>query len=384
MSEQLKLLYILNIANRVNSFSHASMVAARKMGVEFHIAGNWSYSSQDELHADELKYGIKIHQIDFIRTPYHPKNIQAYRQLKELVKTEQYDIIHSNTPIGGLLGRLVGKSCKVKKSIYQAHGFHFYQGAPKLNWLIYYPIEKWLAHYTDVLITINQEDFALAQKFKLRNNGNVYYVPGVGMDTSQYDPKTEIRDEKRAEMGLSETDIMLISMGDLVKNKNYSTAIETIAQAQNPDLHYFICGKGSEEENLRRLSDNLGISSQIHFLGFRSDIKELLAASDIFLFTTKREGLSRSMMEAMASGLPCVASRIRGNTDLLDGADGGYLCEVTNAADYADKINLLASDADMRKKMGKNNLLTIQKFNLETVTDEIRKIYEAECKWDHS
>ncbi len=374
-----KLLYILNIAKRVNNFSYTSMTVAKKLGIEFHIAGNWSYASDEERIADEEKYGIKIHQIDFVRTPYHPGNLNAYRQLKHLVQTEGYDCIHCNTPIGGILGRLVGKKYNIRKVIYQAHGFHFYKGAPKKNRIIYYPVEKRLAHYTDALITINSEDFKRAKsKFKLRKNGKVYYVPGVGIDTTQYNSSSKMRENKRLELGLGENDISLISMGDLIDRKNYATAIRSIAETNDPKLQYFICGKGPEEENLRALAESLGVAKQIHFLGFRSDIKELLVAADIFLFTTKQEGLPRSMMEAMASGLPCIASKIRGNTDLLDGTEGGFLCETTDTAAYAEKLKLLANDKALRKAMGKNNLIAIQKFNTETVNEELCKVYEAE------
>lgn len=374
-----KLLYILNIAKRVNNFSYTSMLAAQELGIEFHIAGNWSYASDEERIADEKKYGIKIHQIDFVRTPYHPENIKAYKQLKCLVETEKYDFIHCNTPIGGVLGRLIGEKCNVEKVIYQAHGFHFYKGAPMINWLVYYPVEKWLSHYTDALITINSEDFELAKaKLKLRKNGKVYYVPGVGIDTSQYNLSEKSREEKRCELGLGEDDVALISMGDLIERKNYATAIRSIAETNDPKLQYFICGKGPEEENLKELAESLCVTEQIHFLGFRSDIKELLVAADIFLFTTKQEGLPRSMMEAMASGLPCIASKIRGNTDLLDGTEGGFLCETTDTAAYAEKLKLLANDKALRRAMGENNLIAIQKFNTETVNEELRKVYETE------
>ena len=218
----MKMLYILNTTNRVNNFSYSSMIAAQQLGVEFHIAGNWTgYSDNKEKEADEEKYGIRIHQIDFIRTPYDLRNIKAYKQLVQLMKREKFDVIHCNTPTGGVLGRLAGKKCKVRKIIYQAHGFHFYKGAPKKNWLIYYPIEKWLAKYTDALITINNEDYGLAKsKFQLRHNGKVYYVPGVRIDLSQYDLPDGIREKKRAELGLKETDIVLISSGELNENKN--------------------------------------------------------------------------------------------------------------------------------------------------------------------
>ena len=186
-------------------------------------------------------------------------------------------------------------------------------------------MERWLAHYTDALITINHEDYERAKKFKLKDHGKVYYVPGVGIDTSQYRSDRQIRFEKRRELGLANDDIALISMGDLIERKNYPVAIEAIAKVGKSNLHYFICGQGPDEEKLVSLADELGIKEQIHFLGYRTDIKELLQAADIFLFTTLQEGLARSLMEAMASGLPCIASRIRGNTDLLNDSNGGIL-----------------------------------------------------------
>lgn len=374
-----KILFISNLSNRITSFVTASIEAAHSLDIEFYQAANWGNTEISQIQSDELQYGIHIKSFPFSRNPLSKSNFKAYKELVQFIKTEKIDYIHCNTPTGGLLGRLAGRKCKVKKVIYQAHGFHFYKGAPLKNWLLYYPVEKWLAHYTDALITINNEDFERAKKkFKLRNHGKVYYVPGVGIDTTQYNLDEKLREGKRRELGLNEGDIAVISMGDLIERKNYDTAIRAIAEANEPKLQYFICGKGPEEEKLKALAESLGVTKQIHFLGFRSDIKELLTAADIFLFTTKQEGLPRSMMEAMASGLPCIASKIRGNTDLLDGTDGGFLCKTTDVSDYAEKLKILASDKDLRKTMGRINLVTIHGFNSETVSKEIVKIYEQE------
>ena len=372
-----KILFISNISNRITTFVTASITVAHSLNIDFYQAANWQDADPSQIAIDEKAYDIKIKSVPISRNPFARTNWTAYRELIAFIKQENIDYIHCNTPTGGILGRLAGKKCKVKKIIYQAHGFHFYKGAPKKNWLLYYPIEKWLARYTDAVITINKEDFEFAKKkFKLRNHGKVYYVPGVGIDVAQYNLTENDRENKRRELGLSENDVALISMGDLIDRKNYDTAIRAVAEASEPALQYFICGKGPEEERLKALADNLGIAKQVHFLGFRSDIKELLNAADVFLFTTKQEGLPRSMMEAMASGLPCIASRIRGNTDLLDGTGGGFLCEPTDVSAYAEKLKLLASDKILRKTMGRNNLITIQKFSIETVNEEIRKIYE--------
>ena len=376
MCPKIKMLYILNIANRVNNFSHTSMLAAQKMGIEFHIAGNWSYSSQEEIQADEEKYGIKIHQIDFIREPYNIKNIKAYKQLKKIVKEEQYDVIHSNTPIGGVLGRLVGKACNVKTNIYQAHGFHFYKGAPMLNWLLYYPIEKLLARYTDALITINKEDYEAAKKFKLRNNGNVYYVPGVGIDVDYINMQNIDKSQKREEIGINNNEILLVSIGELNNNKNHSVIIKALSKINNGNTHYALVGVGPLENELKSLAKSLNVEERVHFMGYRNDVFEILRCADVFCFPSFREGLSAALMEAMAVGLPVVCSNIRGNTDLIEDGNGGYLCNPDDVDAFADKINLLVENENIRVQMSQTNIKNIEKFDNKNVRKDMFRIYK--------
>lgn len=372
-----KILYLENVAsiNAVSFYKTAAM-AAQECGMEFHIAYNAFDRSDEKITSLYHDIGVYFHQIDFIRNPMHPLNYRAYKQVCKLIEKEKIDYIHCNTPIGGVIGRLAGKKYKVKKIIYQVHGFHFYKGAPVKNWLIYYPVERWLARYTDAIITINDEDFERAKKFKLKDHGRVYYVPGVGIDISQYHSDRQIRFEKRRELDLEDDDIALISMGDLIERKNYPVAMEAIAKVGNPHLHYFICGQGPDEEKLISLADELKIKHQIHFLGYRTDIKELLQASDIFLFTTLQEGLARSLMEAMASGLPCIASKIRGNTDLLNDSNGGILCD--GVEDYVVAIEKIAGDSALRKQMSVNNLEAIQHYRVEEIEIKIKDVYTSE------
>ena len=374
---QKKILFISNISGeKIGSFSLASIHAAHDVGLEFHIAANFDRASMEQREKDEIEHGIKIHHIDFIRNPMHPGNIKAYRQLVELIKREKFDIIHCNTPIGGLCGRLAGKKCGVHEVIYQAHGFHFYKGAPKKNWLIYYPIERMLAHYTDALITINQEDYKAAKRFRLRKNGKVYYVPGVGIDLSVF--QVIQKDKLRQSLEIKPDDIMLISAGDLVERKNYKVAIRAVKEARLQNLKYCICGKGPQMDDLKQYAKDLGIEKQIIFLGFCSNIKELYQAADIFLFTTRQEGMPRSMMEAMASGLPCIASKIRGNTDLISDGNGGYLLDAMDSKGFSKAICTLAEDASLRKKFAQDNLNTIKQFDINFVSDDVKDVYLAE------
>ena len=367
-----KMLYILNVAEKVNNFSYSAMMAAKNLGIEFSIAGNWGYPNDAAREADEKKYGIKIYQVDFIRTPYDPRNYKAYRQIKAIMEREKFDLIHCNTPIGGIIGRLAAKKCRVKNVIYQAHGFHFYKGAPLVNRALFYPVERHFAKYTDVLVTINQEDFEAAKEFRLKKDGKLRYVHGVGIDLSVFDGVGQHREKKRQELGLGSDDIAVISVGELNKNKNNITIVQAMADIKNKNLHYFLCGVGQEEAAIKSYASQHGLTDNIHFLGFRNEIRELLSGSDIFVMPSFREGLSRSLMEAMACGLPCVVSKIRGNTDLVQ-KGGGHLCSPFSSAEFADGLRACIS-AD-RKAMGAINTEAVKKFDIGIVIAEWEKIY---------
>ena len=371
-----KILFISNETNRITSFATASIAASHALGMDFYQVANWHDTDPEFISSEEKKYGIRINNFCISRNPFAKCNLTAYKEIVDLIKKEKIDYIHCNTPTGGLLGRLAGKECKVKKVIYQAHGFHFYQGAPKKNWLMYYPIEKRLARYTDALITINSEDYTLAKnKFKLRNNGKVYYVPGVGIDVEEFKKIEADNEDKRAEFGLKDSDFICISAGDLVARKNYETAIRAIEKVADKNVHYLICGIGPEEESLRKLSVEKGVENRVHFLGYRKDVRELMKISDLFLFTSHQEGLPRSTMEAMASGLPCVVSKIRGNVDLVDEGKGGFLLAPTDADGFASAIEKLYGSQAMQNEMRGYNLEKIKEFDSSVVEEEIKNIY---------
>ncbi len=374
-----KLLYISNIAGKhfSYSFSGSAVLACQQLGMDFHAVANRSGATPEDLAQDEQLYGIKLYHIDLVRNPFSLQNITAYKQLVSIIKEGQFEYIHCNTPIGGVLGRLAGKKCGVKKVIYQAHGFHFFKGAPLINRLIYHPIEWLLARWTDAIITINQEDFEAAKKLPIREKQAAYFVHGVGMVPEDYQADHNCRQNKRAELGLGENDIALISMGDLIARKDYSTAIDAIAKANDPRLHYFICGDGPQQNALHQRAKELNIEQQIHFLGYRKDVKELLQASDIFLFTTLQEGLPRSMMEAMASGLPCIATAIRGNTDLITDGKNGLLVPPKDVAGFAEGILRLANDPALCDEMKQQNLNAIKDYDIKRVQKELEAIYQA-------
>lgn len=358
---------------KISNFSRPCILAALDRGYEIYF-GTARYNPED------LECDLPVHLFEhhIYRSVFNIRdNLVAYKSVKNVVNnTGNIEVIHCNTPVGGMVGRLVGRRCHVKKVIYTAHGFHFYKGAPLFNRTVLKWAEQIMAHWTDVIITMNEEDYQAAKKFKLKNGGKIYKVHGVGITLKEFKNIAVDCNRKRLELGFCEDDIVCISAGDLVERKNYRVAIEAIATANIHNLHYIICGVGPEKEALEKMAIEKGISDKVHFLGFRTDVKELMKISDIFLFTTKQEGMPRSMMEAMACGLPCLASKIRGNIDLLDEGKGGFLCEPFDVKGFAAKLKKMAMDSTLRKHMSSYNLESIKAYDVNVVKKEIATIYE--------
>ncbi len=373
-----KILYISNVGTRkmTGSFAGTSINAAKALGMEYHIVANRSLTTPEQMREDGERFGITLHHADIDRSPFSKANIKAYKQIVALIKKEGIDCIHCNTPVGALLGRLAGKKCKIKEVLYQAHGFHFYKGAPKKNWLLFYPIEKWLARYTDALITMNLEDYETAKKLKLRKGGKLYYVAGVGVDTKKFGQAEDKREEKRAEIGVPMDKMLIISAGELNQNKNNAVIIKALSHLPRGEIYYALCGVGESENELKKLAEELGVSEYVKFLGYRSDVPELYKASDVFVMPSFREGLSRSIMEAMASPLPCVVSSIRGNSDLIKKEEGGFLCAPSNVSQFASALEILLNNPDMRQRMKNFNKAASEKYDSEIIGAQILDIYK--------
>lgn len=315
--------------------------------------------------------------IPFERSPFKKNNLEAYQQLKALLDREHYDIIHCHTPMGSVITRLAAGSARNKgtKVLYTAHGFHFYDGAPLVNWLLYYPVERLLSRRTDLLLTMNGEDHRRAQTFRAKRTE---MINGVGIDLSRFtEADPDQRAQIRTELGLQEGDTFAFTVGNVIPRKNQAVLIRAVKELRDPSFHLFIAGDGPLEETLRELSRELGVEKQVHLLGFRRDVYRLSSAADLFLFSSRQEGLSVSVMEAMACGLPIVASSIRGNTDLIDPGLGGFLVEPDDAAGFADGIRRILADPDSRERMKAHNLEKIRNYSSEAVLQQMARLYES-------
>lgn len=368
----MRVLLTATVMSHIAHFHKSLIDMLHGYGCEVHIAARNDLIDKQGLSLDTAD---KIFDIPFRRSPYSFSNIKAYIELKKYIETYNYEIIHCNTPMGAVITRLAAKSLRKRgtKVLYTAHGFHFYRKAPIKNWLLYYPVEKWLSLYTDALITINQEDYRLARK---RFYCDVFYVPGVGVDLSRFRPESFIRQQKREELGIRDGTVVLLSVGELSKNKNHATALKAISRLTNNNFLYIICGSGELEEHLKRLAMKLKIDHKVKFLGFRDDIPEVCLASDVFIFPSFREGLPVAVMEAMCAGLPIVCSAIRGNVDLVSDRVGGYLHDPCDVIGFAHSIEKLICDEELRNKMGRTNQREVIRYEKQVVTDIMQTIYK--------
>lgn len=356
---------------KLTNFSIPVILAAKKMGFDITIGINRKYAKKMT-----CEYPVRFYNAEIYRNPFKIQEVtRAYKNALTELKSKNYYAIHCNTPIGGVIGRLAGHKCRINKVIYTAHGFHFYKGAPFLNWILYYPIERFLAHYTDAIVTINREDYYRAQKFKLKKNGKVYYVPGVGIDINSFKKNNDERIKTRTSLEIRDNDVFMISVGDLNNNKNNKVIINAMSKLNDRKLHYFLCGDGPLKCKLQKMVIKKGLEDNVHFLGFRNDIPQLLNAADIFVMPSLREGLSRSLMEAMGTGLPCIVSNIRGNTDLIGENKGGFLCKPHSVEEFSKAIDFMAKNEDIRKQMGSTNRERITCFSDEAARKAISDVY---------
>jgi glycosyltransferase EpsD len=365
-----KILFCATVDYHFQAFHLPYMKWFKEQGWEVHVAAKGDI----QLLYTDVKYNIAIE-----RSPIKLTNIKAYFELKTIMKENDYKIIHCHTPLGGVLARLAARKARKHgtKVIYTAHGFHFCKGASLLNWLIYYPIEKQLSKYTDCLITINEEDYQLATNSNFKA-GIIEHVHGVGVDTKRFMPVSE--NEKRAlkkSFGYEPDDFLLFYAAEFNENKNQQLLINSLALIHTymPNAKLLLAGEGALQDQCRNLAKTLGIEHMIDFLGFRKDIEKLVPMCDVAVGSSYREGLPVNMMEAMACGLPIVASINRGHVELVQDQINGYLVSPNDYGQFARRLLKLYQSKDLREHMGVASRNLVKPFSLTEITTELDAIY---------
>ena len=381
-----KVLILATTAAMIEQFNMPNIDLLQELGFEVQVAcnfrnGNPISNDQITLFQEILKEkNVKYHQVELTRKIVKIfTNLKAFKQADSILKEEDFKFVHCHTPVGGVCGRIIGHRNNVNV-IYTAHGFHFYKGAKLVNWLLYYPIEKLLSKYTSHLITINEEDYnaTFERSFKAKN---VSLFPGAGINLERFTPCTQSeKNELRKEYGYNEKDFILIHVAELNKNKNQELVVRAVSKIRSeiPDLKLLLVGIGSMENEYKKLCKTLHIEDRVIFLGYRTDVQNLMKVANVGVSASYREGLPVNVMEAMATGLPLVVTNCRGNRDLITHEKNGFLIKQDDIVGFSKAIKTLYQDECLREKFSCQNKADIQTYDAKNIMRLTKQVYISE------
>lgn len=267
------------------------------------------------------------------------------------------DIVHVHTPIAGFVTRAAAASLPSSERprvVYTAHGFHFHRDGHPLANGVFIAAERIAGLWTDRLVVINQEDRAAAHRWRIVPDQRLVEMPGIGLDTSWYDPGNVDPDEgaeARVAAGIPADVPLIVLIAELNRNKRPFDAIQALAQMTHTDAHLVALGDGPLREPARAAAEELGIGERVHLAGVVKDVRPYLRSADLLLLTSRREGLPRSIMEALSMGVPVVASSARGSAQLVL-PDGGFVVPTGDVQALAGAMDRLVADPVSAKQMG--------------------------------
>lgn len=369
-----RVLLVATVQSHICQFHKALVEVLREHGCEVHVAARNNLAEKNGMKLDFVE---KVFNVPFSRSPKSPDNLKAYKQMKKIIDAGSYDVIHCNTPMGGIVTRLAAQKARKcgTEVIYTAHGLHFYKGAPKKNWLVFYPIEKLFSRLTDKLITITQEDYELASK---KFHCKVYRIHGVGVDERRYFPADEeMKSEIRKELGYTDDQKLILCIGELLPNKNQGMAIRMMEELvkEFPEAKLLLAGNGPEKENLEALIAELGLQEHVEMLDYCTYLEKYQKAVDLGVSCSKREGLPLNVIESMLTRNPVVATKNRGHRELIQHEKNGYLVDVDDVDSMLKYVRELMVCDEQRENISTQAVIDAQKYNFFSVKKELQKIY---------
>lgn len=376
-----KILYVATVGGFLPQFQRNDVKIMQEKGYEVHYAANFNvpiYSFDEE----ELeKQGIVLHHINIEKSIFKVfKNVKAIKEVKSVIDEEVIDIVHCNNPMGGVAGRVAGRFSKNRPYvIYTAHGFHFYKGAKVINWLCFYPVERFLARWTDAIICINKEDRKRAATFRLKKNGFVDQIHGVGVDMNRFSARKSLRDDVREELGVPKDAFHIVTAAELNDNKNQSTIINAISKCSNINIYYSICGKGPNHDRLLKLIEEKNLKDRVRLLGYRNDMERILQSADVFAFPSVREGLGIAAVEALSCGVPLLAADNRGTREYAVNYRNALVYKPYDVNGFALGIRHLVADTDYLERLADCSRESVSLFNINETDLKMREIYDRVC-----
>ena len=332
----------------------------------------------EEFSEELTDLGVKLFEVPFTRNPLDFNNLKAFKKIKEIQKKNKYDIVHVHTPVASFVTRYALRKEKNLKIVYTCHGFHFYKGGSAINWIVFYPLEKIAAKWTDTIVTINSEDYEIAKGFSLRNNGQVSKMHGVGIEKEKYVIENFDKSEYRKKLGLNDDDFVILVLAELNKNKNHIQLIKAmnLLKDKYPNIKAIFAGNGPLEDDVKKQIKENELEDKISLLGWRNDVKELINSSDLVGLFSKREGLGKCLLEAMICGKCVIATNTRGPRELIEQDINGYMFEIDDIETTAKSIERIYLDKKLKSKFERNVVDTANRYLLDNVLQQLSCIYK--------
>lgn len=370
----MKVLLTATVQSHICQFHRPLVEVLHEHGCEVHVAARDNLAEKNGLKLDFVE---KIFDVPFSRSPKSVDNVQAYKQLRGIIENGGYDIIHCNTPMGGIVTRLAARRARKNgtKVFYTAHGFHFYQGSPKMNWLVFYPIEKFFSGMSDKIITINYEDYEIAKaKFKCP----VFHIHGAGVDERRFHQVTwEERMKSREKLGIDKNDFVILCVGELLPNKNQIMVIKAMEKLieRYPHIKLLLAGNGPQRNELNDYIFENGLGKNVKLLGYCTNLEEYQQTANLGVSCSIREGLGFNIIEAMLSGNPVIATQNRGHKELIINGENGYLIDVNDILALSQKIEELFLNRKLCVYLSGNGKKVAQVYSKSNVKIELAVIY---------
>ena len=372
----MKVLYTANTYRHLYLCHKPYLKWFHEQGFIVHTATN----STQKLDNVDKQFNIPVQ-----RNPFKLNNIKAVFKLKKIIEAEKYDIIHTHTPMGAAITRLA--SIKYRKThdvkiIYTAHGFHFYKGCPLINWIIYYPVEKILSKFTDLIITMNQEDYEFAKK---HFDTTIKYIPGIGFNEEKIKRTLTSKEQKllKDNLGIKKNAYIISYIAEIQKRKRQMYLLKTIKKMKLTNEIFLLVGEDQKSQKIKRYIKVNHLEEHVKIIGFKDNVEDYLDISNLIISVSNQEGLPLNIMEAMFKNKSIIVTKCRGNTDLIKDKTNGIVVDLNNKKELIDAILLLKNNQVYAKQLGDNNKRFISKYSINNVLPIMAKIYNHEIKTMH-
>ena len=371
------LLYVATVSSTMRSFLSPYATHFRRLGWRVDAAASGFDAKPDHGrafdHVTELPMSRSILDVGGI--------LRGERAIERLIWETSPDLVHVHSPVASFLTRLAVRRMPPERRplvAYTAHGFHFHRGGHPATNALFLAAERVAGRWTDRLVVISDEDEGAARRYRIVPPNRLVRLPGIGLDTSWYSPSSvapsAVADE-RTRLHLSEGAPLFVLVGELNVNKRQADAIAALASMRHSDAEMVFLGSGRERSRLEALALAQGLARRVHFAGWVDDVRPVLVGATGLVTTSKREGLSRSVMEALALEIPVVASTARGNRELV--GDSGFVVETGNVGALADAMDWLIDHPDERRAFGlRGRSRMVERYDLQRLIRLHTALYE--------